>query len=516
MRSTISLILGVGLLTCAFPAFAAAPAAPSVTVGANDIKQLQFDWPAVPQANSYQLWFKANAGAQWTEYAETVAQRPLIRINVSVHLLDWRVARYLVKACNPSGCTSSAEKGVAGLALDAVGYFKPDLGRDTEFFGHTVAMSADGKVAATLALETVGSATYSVALYVYRKTTATSGWRFDARLAPPQPQFGTAQPREFNVLALNGDGSLIALGVPQEDAPGYTNSGAVYLFRRAQGGWHVEDEIRQAPRGSNLFGSAVDLDEAGQTLAIRHTQRGSDPGQGWTQIVRHDAAGGWQMGADIRVENGTGGLVNGCNTLALSGDGARLFRTCRFQNVSHVQVLAAPNWNETARIPVGDNSGIDADFGGTHFVVRNSCCSAYAYSFVNGAWVRDGSLLTFGPTEGHNEHNNVAISHDGNLIAGGDPADDTAGEGPVYPPYATAATATGTVVVYERKASGWSVRRLIKPAGANPQWFGFDVALGDNGRALMVGSPEDSSAASGINGDPNDSSAPIRGAAWLY
>lgn len=49
----------------------AAPAAPSVTVGASNIKQLQFDWDPVPQANYYELWFKANDGAQWVKYADT-------------------------------------------------------------------------------------------------------------------------------------------------------------------------------------------------------------------------------------------------------------------------------------------------------------------------------------------------------------------------------------------------------------------------------------------------------------
>ena len=44
---------------------------------------------------------------RWTVVPETPAQRPLIRINASVHLLDWTDARYYVKACNPGGCSRS-------------------------------------------------------------------------------------------------------------------------------------------------------------------------------------------------------------------------------------------------------------------------------------------------------------------------------------------------------------------------------------------------------------------------
>src|SRR3954469_14245589 len=89
------------LVACATAA-AAPPAAPVITAGATDIKQLEFNWTPVTRVNWYELWFKANPGAQWVKYAETPAQRPRFRISASVHLLDWQTARYFVKACNPS------------------------------------------------------------------------------------------------------------------------------------------------------------------------------------------------------------------------------------------------------------------------------------------------------------------------------------------------------------------------------------------------------------------------------
>src|SRR3982751_5978258 len=137
------------ILACLFSSVAlgAPPPAPVVTVGASDIKQLQFDWPSEPGVGTYELWFRAAPGAAWVKYAETPAQRRIIRINVSVHLLDWRVARYRVAACNPSGCTNSAEVGVSDLALDAVGYLKLNYAGEGKFFGHSVAMSADGMTA---------------------------------------------------------------------------------------------------------------------------------------------------------------------------------------------------------------------------------------------------------------------------------------------------------------------------------------------------------------------------------
>src|SRR5882672_7672821 len=125
-------------------AFAAPPPAPTITVAATDIKQLQFDITPVTQVNWYELWFKANSGAQWVNYAQTPAQRPRFRISTSVHLLDWRQARYFVKACNPGGCSQSNEVGVDGEQLATIGYFRPSTSDPDQYFGFNFALSADG------------------------------------------------------------------------------------------------------------------------------------------------------------------------------------------------------------------------------------------------------------------------------------------------------------------------------------------------------------------------------------
>ena len=121
----IVMLAWVGTIAFASVAVAAPPDAPTITVAASNIKQLQFDITPVTRINWYELWFKANSGAPWVYYAQTPAQRPRFRINTSVHLLDWRQARFFVKACNPGSCSQSNEVGVDGEQLDAIGYFKP-------------------------------------------------------------------------------------------------------------------------------------------------------------------------------------------------------------------------------------------------------------------------------------------------------------------------------------------------------------------------------------------------------
>jgi hypothetical protein len=110
-----------------------------------------------------------------------------------------------------------------------------------------------------------------------------------------------------------------------------------------------------------------------------------------------------------------------------------------------------------------------------------------------------------------------AISRDGKFVAFGNPAEFTVGLGPQYPPYVAGEPSlpTGGVFIWERKATRWTLRRLVKPGSANPGQAGF-VALAANGHLLILGAPEDPSAATGIDGDRDDDSAPQRGAVWVY
>lgn len=60
------------------------------------------------------------------------------------------------------------------------------------------------------------------------------------------------------------------------------------------------------------------------------------------------------------------------------------------------------------------------------------------------------------------------------------------------------------------------MRSYLKPNNTAIQRFGQSVSLGDNGKILVVGAPFEPSASVGIDGDQTDTSAPERGAVWLY
>jgi hypothetical protein len=510
------LILSIGMVICASATLAAPPAAPVVTVGASGIKQLQFDWPAVPEAGRYELWFRAAPGAQWVKYAETIPQRPLIRINVSVHLLDWRVARYRVAACNPSGCTNSAEVGVEDLPLDATGYLKQNYAGEGTWFGQAVAMSADGMTAAVATAHSGGIGARNGIVYLYRKTSSSAPWRLETRLIPSLFRSASSQPyASRNTLAINGDGTLVAFGRFWEGIGGNSANGAVYLFRRHGTTWTQEKRLASSIAGDE-FGRSVDLDDSGNTLAIwRHAATAA--GYGVTEIYNRTSAG-WQPTATISVPPATVGNTN-CENQALSGDGRMLVRTCNVGGTLAVLVHNAPNWAESARIIAGGNGDIGVNHDGTLFVVERDLAMADVYRLQDNVWSPDsGSPLdfSFGSLSQPN-YTSIAMSRDGRFIAAGEGQDAHGTIGPNYPPIPTSETGSrGSVYVFERKPSGWKLRRLMKPSVVTNSNFGITVALGADGRNMIVGAVDDQSRATGINGDPADFTTGATGAAWLY
>jgi hypothetical protein len=498
-------------------ALAAPPAAPVVTVGASHIKQLQFDWPAVPEAGRYELWFRASPVVPWVKYTETTPQRPLYRITVSVHLLDWRVARYRVAACNASGCTNSAEVGVDDLALDAVGYLKQNNAGEGRWFGQSVAMSADGKTAAVVMADSAGTSADNGVVYLYRKASSSAPWRFEAKLRPSVFRRNSSQPYSSrSTLAVNGDGTLVAFGRFFEGIGGQSANGAVYLFRRNGTTW--TQEIRLASGVANdWFGHAVDLDDTGNTLAIWR-RASSAAGYGVTEIYHHTSAG-WQPTATLRVPAAPVGNTH-CEAQVLSGDGNTLLRNCGVGGTPTVLVHNAPGWAESARIHAGDNTELDTNFDGTLFVARRNAAFADVYRLQQNVWSPDsGSPLNIGgdPSVITHLYTSISMSRDGKFIAAGDGEDARGTVGPNYPPIPANETGSrGSVYVFERKSSGWTLRRLMKPSVATSTSFGLAVALGADGKNMIVGAVDDASAATRINGNPADASAPSTGAAWLY
>jgi hypothetical protein len=381
-------------------------------------------------------------------------------------------------------------------------------------------VSANGKTMVVLAAESFGGVDGTAAIHVYRKTTSTSGWRHEARIVPSTNTTGSGASVAGDPISISWEGDVIAFGSWMENG----NTGAVYVFRRKYDGWHESQKITGDQTENDSFGINVKLDGNGTTLVVGHGRAGGGIHPEGTLEVYFDSTGG----AEQFVYNSTVETpevvrpAGYCRDFGISGVG-HIVRSC-YSGVGqfgyYTQLLTQTSWgpirySETTRLMGGTGGDVAIDFLGEHVVVQNfdsaSGNSVQTWRLYPSGWASDGDLFPFPAQQSH-----LAISGDGNIVAIGSTDDTLAGGGPLFAPY-DHGDPSGSVAVYERKASGWRLRRFIKAGASNVlHSFGWEVALDQSGRVLAVGSPYDASKAAGIDGDREDASVPDRGAVWLY
>ncbi len=516
-------------------AFAAPPAAPQVTTGA-DIKLLRFDWDIVPQSNYYELWFKANDGAPYVKFGEAPPWRPRIDTGMSAHLLDWVQARYQVRACNPSGCGASAPISVQRLMADTIGYFKASHLHNNGRFGIATAISEDGNTLAAFTAGETAPEFPKAAVYVFAKIDGR--WREQARLIPESgvdPFRNTGlHPNSEATLTLSADGNVLAAGMAFRNEQNGVDSAGVTVYRRTGGTWTQEYQNIKVQTFAGYVGNFfAEIDEAGQHILFRGGGV-SDPAE---LLVR--TSSGWSSQA---LPQPSSDLSNGyaCPTIRMSGDGQSIGWACtRFLNLDQkvLFVSRAPGWQLASSTPIPFPTGhltrqIAMDYAGHHVALASVASSSTATDnrsqvllftadasnpnqFSVSAPIRAG---TWNTQDDRGFGTDLALSRDGALLAVLDPSDTGAGMGVLSPPLQPGDTATGATYVLEVRDQGPRLRRVLKPNNPIPAGGIADgkVRFAGNGKTLAVSEPDEPGNSPGIDGD-RDAGGRIRtGAVWLY
>ncbi len=172
-------------------------------------------------------------------------------------------------------------------------YVKASNSDTGDQFGYSVALSGDGSTLAVGAIQEDSAATGiggtqsnnavgSGAVYVFRR--AASAWTQEAYVKASNTDEGDGFGWH---VSLSGDGSTLAVGAFQEASAttgiGGTQadnsafqSGAVYVFRRAAGGWSQEAYVKASNTDAgDRFGYSVVLSDDGSTLAVGAIQEDS-------------------------------------------------------------------------------------------------------------------------------------------------------------------------------------------------------------------------------------------------
>jgi hypothetical protein len=426
------------------------------------IKQFDFTWTAAVGAETYKLLEQADFGEDYVQVGTETASTQM-SLTVPLHLrLN---ARYIVQACDDLGCTDHAAVDTVGSMAEAIGYVKASNSNADDMFGWSVAISKDGD---------------TVAVGARGESSSATGIEGD-----------------------QSDNSAI-------------EAGAVYVFvRDEQSAWSQQAYIKASnadPRDE--FGTSVALSADGDTLVVgapgeMSIATGIDGNQSDNSINRAGAAyvfvrdeqNAWSQQAYVKASNTPqynefdGGDVFG-DCVALSDDGDTLAVGARLE------------WSSATGIG-GDQADDSAYWAGAVYLFERD---------VLNAWSQQAYIKASNTDADDQFGGSLALSGDGNTLVVGAISEDSAAMGIGGNQADNSVDNSGAVYVFARDGqSPWSQQAYVKAShGDNKDYFGFSVALSDDGNTLVVGATGEDSAAMGIEGNQADNSVDDSGAVYVF
>jgi hypothetical protein len=431
-----------------------------------------------------------------------------------------------------SGAVYVFERSGSGWAEQAV--LRASNPQMSAQFGHAVALSADGNTLAVGAMWESSAARgvngnqqdesipQAGAVYLFTRgggTWTQQGYLKASNTGEPgtAETFGEGDQFGFSV-ALNGDGTTLAVGALTEDGGNRTvngnqadnsaqGAGAVYVFTRSGAAWTQQAYLKPSNiDAGDFFGISVALDADGNTLAVgsfdedgssRGVNGPDDNGSFGSGAAYVFARSGttWSQQAYLKPSNGEPQDSFGVH-LAISDAG---------------DTLLVGSLDE-------DCAAIGIDAGGCEADWRNDLSMGAAYVFARSGTTWSQQAFLKASNTGVNDWfgARVALSGDGTVAAVGAPFEDAAGTGTTARPDDNSATEAGAVYLFVRSGGAWQQRAYVK--GSNTQafdQFGSSVALDRTGTLLVASAWGEDSAARTVNGNQNDNAAAEAGAAYV-
>ena len=489
--------------------------APTLSVSFN-IKQMHFSWNAVSNATYYKMYQNPDGVSGFTQMDGNIVATSYDHA-IAVHRTDWLAARYLLEACNASGCTASNELNTFSDISQVIGYLKASNTRANANFGISLALSSDGNFLAAGATGESGNAVGiggnqantsaaigSGAVYIF--TRQGSLWLQQAYVKASNTAAGDA----FGIsVSLNSNGDTLAVGAHLEDslatgingnqggiAENSSNRGAVYVFTRNGDSWSQQAYVKASTsRANEYFGGTVALNNDGNTLAVGATGESTGALDAGAVYVFTRSAGAWSQQTVIKASNIQTSAHFG-SSLGIDGDG----NTLVVGAVGESSAATGINGNQSENL-TGPNAT-----GAVYVFTRSvSVWSQQAYVKASNAAAFDA----FGSS--------VALSRDGNTFAVGAGAEASAATGINGNQTDNSASNAGAVYIFTRSTTIWSQQAYVKASntGGN-NYFGSSIAISSDGNLLAVAAIGEASAAKGIGGDQIDRSSDYSGAVYFF
>jgi hypothetical protein len=329
------------------------------------------------------------------------------------------------------------------------------------------------------------------------------------------------------MVALSQDGNTLAVsayfeasaakgvnGDQSDDS--IPQAGAVYVFARNGETWSQQAYVKasntgEAGAGDQLpdgdqFGFSIALSADGNTLAAgAMTEDGGATGINGDQADNSKQSAGavyvfarngsaWSQQAYIKASNTDANDLFGYS-VGLSADG------------------------NTLAISAFDEDSSARDINGVQDTGRRGSGAIYVFTRSGSAWSQQAFLKAANAEAADSLGYAIAISQDGNTIAGGAADEDCMAPG-VNPSGCDNDRAqdnsSGAAYIFVRTGSAWTQQAFLKASNPGKEdWFASRLALSGDGNSLAVGAQVENGSAKGING-PADDAAEDAGAVYLF
>ncbi len=404
--------------------------------------------------------------------------------------------------------------------------------------GHGVALSGDGTTMAVAAPYESSSAKgingnqndnsmySSGAVYVF--VQRNGAWTQQAYIKASNPgqsyKFGYA-------VSLSQDGNTLAVSSPGEASAakginGDQNdksiplAGAVYVFTRTGTAWSQQAYIKASNTGEpgvgdqfaegDQFGFSVGISADGNTLAVGaigedsgakgingNQNDNSQAGSGAVYVFTRSGAV-WSQQAYVKQSNTDAADLFGYS-VGLSADG---------------NTLAASAYDE-------DSSA--REINGVQDRGRRGTGAIYVFTRTGTTWAQTAYLKASNAENGDSLGYSLAISQDGNTIAGGAADEDcmtpgiVAGAAHVCQEDQPEDNSSGAVYVFVRNNGAWTQQAFIKSSNPGKEdWFGARLMISGDGNTIAAGAQVENGGSKGINGNQKDQSAEDAGAVYYF
>lgn len=259
--------------------------------------------------------------------------------------------------------------------------------------------------------------------------------------------------------------------------------------------------------GPDNFGTAVALSADGSTLAVgARRESSSATGVGGDQanngatdagavyVYVRSAAGTWTQQAYLKASNTGAGDEFG-SAVSLSADGSTL-------------AVGAPSEDSGATGVDGNQADNAAAQAGAAYVFARS---------GGGAWSQQAYIKASNTDAGDRFGDTVSLSGDGTLLAVGAWLERSAAGGVGANQADNSLANAGAAYLFRRTAGAWAQEAYLK--ASNPRlssFFGSALAVSTDGGTVAVAAPQETSAATGIDGDQSDTSLHAAGAVYVF